>query len=179
MAELSKEEQLDLVSDDDQVIGTVSRKATDFNHTKNFRVINAFLLNPNREIWIPTRSGSKKLFPSHWDASIGGHVQSGEAYVEALAREAQEELFLDINDHAYEEVAYLFPHVHQTSAFMKVYVIHYEGLEVVYNREDIATGIWIAPEKALELMAQGQKAKGDLDILIKIIKEKHQTQVRG
>ena len=43
-------------------------------------------------ILLQRRSMAKDLFPGWWDISVGGHVDAGESYDEAVVRELREEL---------------------------------------------------------------------------------------
>ena len=77
-------ELLDLVSSDDEVIGRLSREEIYQNNLTNFRTINAFIINNKNQVWFPIRHHKKKLWPNMIDASIGGHVISGETYFDAF-----------------------------------------------------------------------------------------------
>lgn len=58
------------------------------------RAVHLFVLNREREIYLQKRSPHKRVQPGKWDTSVGGHIPSGEETVEALFREADEELGL-------------------------------------------------------------------------------------
>lgn len=53
-------------------------------------VVSGLIRNEQGQIFVQRRAWHRKLFPGCWDV-VGGHVESGEALVEALAREIHEE----------------------------------------------------------------------------------------
>lgn len=55
-------------------------------------VVHLHLINRNSEIYIQKRSSEKEIFPLYWDTAVGGHISYGEQVLEALYREAREEL---------------------------------------------------------------------------------------
>lgn len=118
------DELLDLVDEQDRVIAQMRRSEVYTAKMSNFRAINAFIINTHGQLWVPRRAANKKVFPFSLDASIAGHVEMGESYEQAFAREAHEELNLDIQTVAYGQIGYCTPHTHNTSAFMKVYEIN-------------------------------------------------------
>ncbi|GHO93266.1 nudix hydrolase [Reticulibacter mediterranei] len=163
----STHELLDLVDENDQVIGQKLRTEMYAENRSNFRVVNAFVMNQNGQLWIPRRTAHKSLFPLCLDMSMGGHVQSGESYEKALQRELQEELNFDLKQIIYRELGYLSPHTHAVSAFMRVYEIRAETVPD-YNREDFVAYYWLTPLEAIERIEKGDPAKGDLPKLIRI-----------
>jgi isopentenyl-diphosphate delta-isomerase len=163
----STDELLDLVDEHDRVIGQKLRIQIYAENRSNFRVVNAFVMNQNGQLWIPRRTAHKALFPLCLDMSMGGHVQSGESYEEALQRELQEELNFDLKQISYRELGYLSPHMHAVSAFMKVYEIRAEVVPD-YNREDFIAYYWLTPLQAIERIENGDLTKGDLPKLIRI-----------
>src|SRR5690606_14647873 len=54
-------------------------------------------LTPSREIVYQHRSKTKDTFPDKLDATVGGHVDSGQTYAEAAVRECQEEVGLPVS----------------------------------------------------------------------------------
>ena len=58
---MSADEILDLVDRDNRVIGQVRRSETD--DICNVRVINVFLRDSQRRLWIPRRTAQKRAFP--------------------------------------------------------------------------------------------------------------------
>src|SRR3989344_6571789 len=89
------EEILDIVDDNDNVIGKDSRDSIwkrGLRH--NVRVVNIFIFNKDGKILIPKRTMTKKIFPGCYDFSCGEHVFSGETYDEAARRGLFEELNL-------------------------------------------------------------------------------------
>ena len=90
-APLSADEILDVVDDEDRVIGQARRADI---YAKNLRHRCTFILvtNSDGNIFVHRRTPTKMAFPSLYDAFVGGVVGAGEAYDDAAHREAEEEL---------------------------------------------------------------------------------------
>lgn len=162
----NNEEILDLVDNEDTVIGTLERSKVHAADLHNFRVINAFLINDAGKLWIPRRTADKSLFPLHLDVSVGGHVSSGETYEIAFRREMREEVGLDLDNLVYEDLGLLFPHTHGVSAFMHVYKFFYNNVPP-YNKKDFVEYFWLTPSELKNLIKNGDdQAKGDLSLLL-------------
>lgn len=159
------DEMLDLVDSNDTVIGRLERSKVYAAKLNNFRAINAFLINQHGQLWVPRRTADKKLFPLALDASVGGHVSSGENYIQALEREMQEEIGLALKDLEYKDLGLLTPHQHGISAFMHVYTFNYNEVPP-YNPSDFTEYFWLSPEELAYQIKNGQKAKGDLPLLL-------------
>jgi len=168
MKGFSMDELLDLVDQSDNVIGSSLRSIVYEKGLSNFRVINCFLKNSNGELWIPRRTAQKRVFPLCLDVSMGGHVSSGESYEEAFMRELDEELNIKAHEISFNEVGYFTPHEHKVSAFMKVYEI-ITDVSPLYNPNDFIKAEWLKPAVVIERLSGGDKGKGDLPTLIKLL----------
>jgi isopentenyldiphosphate isomerase len=161
------DELLDLVDIDDRVIGTTFRSEVFAQKLTNVRVVNLFLKNSLGELWIPRRTAHKRFFPLCLDMSMGGFVESGETYAQALEREVSEELNLDLNVVEFQLLGHLTPHQDRVSSFMQVYQIKTDT-EPKYNRDDFSDAVWIDPQKLLDWIATGEPVKSDLARLVSI-----------
>ena len=57
-------------------------------------VVHLHLIDHEGRVYLQKRSMNKHLLPGYWDTAVGGHVSYGELALEALYREAAEELSL-------------------------------------------------------------------------------------
>jgi isopentenyl-diphosphate delta-isomerase type 1 len=95
MKQNTKEEFLEVVDEDNQVIGIASR---DEIHEKGLhhRSVHIFIFNTQGKLYLQKRSPSKDQYPEHWDTSAAGHTDPGESPLEAAQRELEEELGLNV-----------------------------------------------------------------------------------
>ena len=56
------------------------------------KVVDILIFNNRNELALQMRSANDKSFPSHWDFSVGGHVDKNEEDNKAAEREISEEL---------------------------------------------------------------------------------------
>lgn len=163
----STDEWLDLVNDDDQVIGRVTRSEA-WEKKLFVRVVNAFVVNAAGQLWIPRRTAHKRTFPDCLDMSVGGHVELGESYEAAFLRETREELNLNLQGADWREVAYFSPLRQPVSTFMRVYEIRSDQAPA-FNQNDFSHADWCSPQALVGRIDAGEKAKGDLRELTHLI----------
>lgn len=89
-------ERFDVVDADDCVIGRKSRDAVHVNNLRH-RAVHILVVNKAGEIFLQKRSSLKDRHPGCWDSSTAGHVDAGETYDAAAARELREELGLEVD----------------------------------------------------------------------------------
>lgn len=160
------DELLDLVNEHDEVIGVMPRSEVYAKGLSNFRASNGFIRNREGKLWIPRRVATKKLFPLGLDMSVAGHVSSGETYDESFAREAFEELGIDVNTLPVRVLGFMSPHEHGTAAFIKAYEIQMDEAPN-FNKEDFVEAYWLTPREILDRLAQGETSKEDLPRMIR------------
>ena len=163
----SPEEMLDLVDENDNVIGSKSRKEIYAEGLRNYRVVHAFIVNSKGKIWIPRRVSTKKLYPDGLDYSIAGHVESGETYEEGMIKEAIEEVDIDLKTTPFEEIASFNPHTHEVHCFQKVYVINSDTVPN-YNKEDFSGYEWLSPEEIVKRFEEGESGKEDIPEVVRL-----------
>lgn len=89
----SAEEMLEIVDENDVVIGQMKRN--EIHAAKHLhRAVHVFLTTSNGEIFLQKRSGIKDTHPGKWDSSASGHVDPGENYPRCAERELWEELWV-------------------------------------------------------------------------------------
>lgn len=162
------DEILDLVNEQDEVIGQKYRSEVWKENLKNFRTINGFILNDKKEIWIPRRSPEKKLFPLCLDSSVGGHVMSGESYDQAFERELHEETGIKLSMVSHNLVAKVTPFDYKVSSFSQIYVIH-SNETPKYNKTDFIEYMWININELINKIKEGELTKSDLPVLTNIL----------
>ncbi|MGW7574772.1 NUDIX hydrolase [Streptomyces sp. NPDC054765] len=88
---LSADEILDVVDENDQVVGQAPRGEA---YARRMRTRASFVLarDDRDRIFVHRRTPQKLVFPAHYDMFVGGVVGTGETYDQAALREAEEEL---------------------------------------------------------------------------------------
>ncbi len=85
------DELLDVVNDEDEVIGQEMRSTV---HQKGLqhRGVHVFLFSDDGKMLIQKRSADRASSPSMLDCSVSEHVKAGEGYLEAAMRGMKEEM---------------------------------------------------------------------------------------
>lgn len=157
---MSDIEYLDLVDENDNVIGKEDRNIIYEKGLRNFRVINIMIFTSDNKIIVPKRSSNRRIFPNCYDCSVGGHVSSGETYEEAAYRELKEEL--GIENVKLEEIGYFKPYDIDTSAFSKMYKLVYDDELPNYDKNGIQEIYYLTKEEIRKLIEEDvTQFKGD------------------
>jgi isopentenyldiphosphate isomerase len=87
---MSDMEFLDVVDDDDKVVGKALRSEC---HEKGLthRTVMFFLFDKEGRVFVNKRAQNKEFFGGYHSIVFGGHVNAGQSYEEAVVREAEEE----------------------------------------------------------------------------------------
>jgi isopentenyl-diphosphate delta-isomerase type 1 len=86
-------EIIDIISEDDEVIGQRERGEAHANNLLH-RAAHVFVFNSKGELLLQKRSMKKKQYAGFW-GDIAGHIDAGEGYEHAAARELKEEVRIE------------------------------------------------------------------------------------
>lgn len=88
------QELLDIVNEDNQVIGQTTRGDA---HKKGHihRALSVLIINSKGQVLLQQRSDKSKVHPLSWDLSTSEHVLAGESYEDAAMRSLKEELGIE------------------------------------------------------------------------------------
>lgn len=160
-----KAEILDIVDENDNVVGQESRESfrdKAFNPQGKFaRIVNCFIINSHNKIWCPIRSANKRSFPNSMDFSCGGYVQSGETYQEAMIAELKEENNLDVKPEELSLIAKLTPKEDGLNVFMGLYKVKTDN-PITYSQKDFSEAEWLTVDQIIEKLKKGFPAKNHL-----------------
>jgi len=87
-------ELVDVVDDDDRVIGTVTRAEMRRRNLQH-RSVGIAVLGTDGRLLVHRRAEDKDVWPGRWDLAVGGVVAAGEDYATAAVREVGEEIGVD------------------------------------------------------------------------------------
>ncbi len=85
-------ELLDLVNENDNIIGEVFRNEVHGDPSKIHREIVVILQNNKGEVLMQQRNAKKEAAPLEWDVSVSGHVRKGTTPEAEARKECMEEL---------------------------------------------------------------------------------------
>lgn len=123
-------EILDVVNEQDEVIGTAERSVAHAEGLK-IRLVYVWFYTPDGKIVMQRRHSSKKAYPNKLVCAVSGHVESGLSYEDAAVKEAFEEtgVRLSVNDlHCLGKTFSVTHGGHSISAaFRMVYLYRFEG----------------------------------------------------
>lgn len=128
------EEVLDLVDENDNVIGEVLKREANKDPRLIHREAGVLLFNADKKVLFQKRSLKKLVSPGEWQVSAAGHVTKDLTPLEAAHKELMEELGFD-TDFTFVEKA-LIRRPYETH-FAYRYIGKYEGQEVVVEKDEV------------------------------------------
>ena len=84
-------ELVDVLDDAGRVIGQTTRRDMRARRLPH-RCVYILVFDPAGALFVHLRTATKDVYPSHWDAAVGGVLAAGEAFDDGAQRELQEEL---------------------------------------------------------------------------------------
>lgn len=160
---------VDIVDEDDKVVGATSELDSTFNSDIITRAISILIFNNKGELLLVKRSKNKWRYPLHFCSSVGGMADKGEDYVTCALRELEEELGIKKFP---EDLKFLFKKIIQTDKkeMVSVFSLNFEG-PLSPNPDEVDSSIWITPKNVFKLRENGEKVT---DYILKILKEAEQ-----
>ncbi len=165
------DELLDLVNENDVVIGTINRKdykqllAEDKGYV---RASNLFIVNSEGKLYVPIRTADKTIAPNGYDYSVGGHVGSGNDYLSTIIRESKEELNIDVQK---DEVILIEKTVSNTMKYIYCVYLMYRDETPVFNPDDFVSADWLYPDELISGIDKGHPTKNSLKDSVIVLKE--------
>ena len=136
------DELLDVVNDNDEVIG-VKRRGEIHAEGLMHRAVHILLFNSQGELFLQKRSLSKDEQPGKWDSSAAGHVDTGEAYLDCACREIDEELGIVVDQPL--QALFKLPATRYTgNEHCMIYRYCFDG-QLVLQADEIDDGEWVDP----------------------------------
>ena len=87
---------IDLVNEQDQVIGNTKRKNV-LKRGENFRTVHVFVFNKRKELLLQKTSSKHPRSPLKWGSSVAGYLFAGEDYYSGAKRRLNQELGISDN----------------------------------------------------------------------------------
>jgi len=153
-------EELDLVDEEDRVIGRAARpevRARNLLH----RGVAVLCRNARGEIYVHRRTAIKDVFPGLYDMFAGGVVAAGESYEAAARRELQEELGIEG-----PEVRFLFRHLclgPHSRSWNAVYSVSWDG-PIRHQDSEVAWGAYLLEREVVARLEQWSWVPDSVDI---------------
>jgi 8-oxo-dGTP pyrophosphatase MutT (NUDIX family) len=165
------QELLDVVDIHDEVVGTITHTAA-YNASglsgNYLRAASCFLVNTRGKVWIPRRAPHKRIAPNGLDYSAGGHVQSGETYQQAVIREIEEEIGLQVDAASLTYLGKLTPREDKSHYFSALYVYRTD-VTPHYSAEEFTNAEWLSPSDLQQRLLSGEPAKMSLLASVKLL----------
>lgn len=158
-----------LIDEEGQVVGRASRKYCHGGSMALHPVVHLHVMDCQGRLYLQKRSMKKDIAPGRWDTSVGGHVDYGESLLEAVKREAREELGVLMNNEELimnngqlgevsgDELRFLFQYVWQSSREREVvtaFAVVYEG-ELHPDHDEVDEGRFWTLEELQAAMGKG------------------------
>lgn len=146
---IDSDEVLDLVDENDQVIGEVLKSKANADPKLIHREAGVLLFTDDKRLLLQRRSLKKLVGPSQWEITAAGHVTKGLTPLEAAHKELQEELGFDVELKFVEKRKVL--RTNETH-FTYHYLGRYSGQAVVVQADEVAEARLLSQKEFWDLV---------------------------
>lgn len=149
-----------LIDEMGNVVGRAARKYCHGGSMALHPVVHLHVMDHEGRLYLQKRSMKKDIAPGRWDTSVGGHVDYGESLLEAVKREAREELGVAVDGEELTNnsgLQFLFLYVWQSSREREVvtaFAIVYEG-ELHPDHDEVDEGRFWTMDELQQQMGKG------------------------
>jgi 8-oxo-dGTP pyrophosphatase MutT (NUDIX family) len=164
-----EDELLDLVNGKDELIGTIWRSQYDEMVGKklgNVRAVEMLIQNDDGKLWIPKRTADKRIAPNGLDYSTGGHVSSGESYIQSALREIEEELNLVLTE---ADLTFIKKFAPLDLPYFRTLYIYHANDAPDFNPNDFVSAEWLTPQELIDKLDAGVPAKTNMCETISVL----------
>ncbi|MEK6837869.1 MAG: NUDIX domain-containing protein [Nanoarchaeota archaeon] len=161
-------EYLDIVDDDDTVIGKVTWKEM-MDKGLLHKTANVIVFNSKGEVFVHRRADNLSLYPGLWDVKFGGSARSGETYEEAAERELREEA--NITRPRLVELFSLKFRSKENNVNREVFKCVYDG-PIKLDRSEVAEGKFVNVEEVKKMLMEGKLSPAAVNVFTEFLKRK-------
>lgn len=152
---MSNQEQVVLVNEQDEVLGTIDKAKVHNSTTQLHRGVSVFVFNTKKQILIQKRHEDKITWGGFWSNSFCGHPRLNESYEEACVRRGKFELGLILDkDKLFFVSNYRYKFSCNNIVENEICPIYFaiSNQWVLPNLQEISQVKWISWDKFLELL---------------------------
>lgn len=149
------EEILDLVDENDVVIGQVKMSEANSDPKLIHREAGVLLFDDQRRLLLQQRSLKKIISPGSWEVTAAGHVTKGLTPIGAVHKELKEELGFDAKLRFVEKYKVELPN---ETHFTYFYLGEYLGQVIIIAKDEVAEARLFNPKEFEELELFGAQA---------------------
>lgn len=162
--QLVTDEVLDLVDEEDRVIGEVLKSEAHRNPSLIHRIVGGLLYDGRRRVLLQKRSSEKFSDPGLWMVSWSGHVSKGATPLETAHKELKEELGFDTRLVFVERIKWFRPDERQFGYF---FLGRYQGQDIKLDHEESADARFFSESEFNNLLASGQFCEKVSELMVR------------
>lgn len=156
-------ELIDVVDEKDRVIKAVTRREI-YDKKLRHRIVHVLVYNEKGEMALQLRSKNVDFLPGAWSTAAGGHVLSGENYLQAARRELLEELEIKGRLIEIGKFNYFSPTA-KTHKFVRFYkLIHKDQVKV--ENEDVDRVEYFSKSQLCRMLEEEAKLHPELKLFL-------------
>lgn len=146
-------EYIDALDEFGNITGKIKSREEIKRDNDYYRIVLLWIYNPKlKKILIQRRSKNKESSPNKWDLTVGGHIRAGETSLNAIIRETEEEIGVDIKNDIITKVMEVKPSKNKPK-FTDIYLVikEIDIKEVKLQLEEVSEIKYFSIEELIDL----------------------------